>query len=128
MGHGTRAAPLHRLMGRGTRAAPLHRLMGMAPEPLPSTITSGSAAAGPLSSIHRSSAGMPCKSGGPTGLHRPHRLTSLHVEREGSLHGPVGVCQRILVLQDIPIHVSGYLVVVVITACLLSSITRLLRP
>ena len=54
------------------------------------------------------------------------------MEREGSLHGPVGVCQHILVLQDIPIHVGGYLIIViaiiVITAYLLSSITRLPLP
>ena len=54
------------------------------------------------------------------------------MEREGSLHGPVGVCQHILILQDIQIHIGGYLVIVVviiaITACLLSSITRLLLP
>ena len=42
----------------------------------------------------------------------------------------MGICQHILVLQDVPSHISGYLVivVVVITACLLSSITRLLLP
>jgi len=46
----------------------------------------------------------------------------------------VSVCQHILVLQDVPIHVGGYLVVVVdvvdvvITASLLSSNTRLLLP
>ena len=51
------------------------------------------------------------------------------MEREGSLHGPMGVCQHILVLQDIPIHIGSYLIVIVIviiTAYLLSSITRLL--
>ena len=64
---------------------------------------------------------------GSAHLHRPHGLTSLRVKQEGSLHVTVGVCQHVLILQDFPIHVSGYLVVIaIITAYLLSSIMRLL--
>ena len=56
------------------------------------------------------------------------------VEREGSLRGWVGTCQRILALQDTPIHAGDCLiklvvvviVVIVVTACLLSLISCLL--
>jgi len=50
------------------------------------------------------------------------------VEREGSLRGQLGAYQRLLALQDNPIHVGCYLIklVVVVTACLLSSISCLL--
>ena len=51
------------------------------------------------------------------------------MEWEGSLRGPVGTCQHILALQDIPLHISNYLVVivfVVFAVCLLSSLLCLL--
>ena len=54
------------------------------------------------------------------------------MEREGSLRGQVGACQRILALQDIPLHIGNYLVklllVIVVTAYLLSSLLCLLLP
>ena len=56
------------------------------------------------------------------------------MEREGSLRGRVGTYQRILALQDTPIHsddcliklVVVVIVVIVVTACLLSLISCLL--
>jgi len=47
----------------------------------------------------------------------------------------VGACQRILALQDIPLHIGYYLVelllliiIIVVTVCLLSSLSCLLFP
>ena len=55
------------------------------------------------------------------------------MKREGSLHGRVGTCQRILALQDNPLHIDNYLVIlliivviIIITICLLSSLPCLL--
>ena len=52
------------------------------------------------------------------------------MEREGSLRGQVGTCQRILTLQDIPLHIGNYLIklllIIVVTVCLLSSLLYLL--
>ena len=46
---------------------------------------------------------------------------------EGSLHGRVGICQRILALQVIPLHIDNYLIIVVVFAVyLLSSLPCLL--
>ena len=51
------------------------------------------------------------------------------MEWEGSLHGRVGTYQHILALQDIPLHIGNYLVVivfVVFAVCLLSLLSYLL--
>ena len=50
------------------------------------------------------------------------------MEQEGSLRGQVGTYQRILALQDIPLHIGNYLVklLVVVIVCLLSSLPCLL--
>ena len=56
------------------------------------------------------------------------------MEQEGPLHGQAGNCQRIFILQDVPIHVGSYLVIIIVviiiffTTNLLSSISSLLPP